>query len=150
MRNISSSQNAQSLAGTSSAGRSCCRLPAVAHPPTVSRFVTTSAAPSEEPAVASTSQPEVFGRRQALSLLAVTPVLAQAQSAWAVQVCGLHRDWDTSAQPVVSTRHPCIHCKLRNCIMKTGALLVSSSCGYAFPSPVPCSPPPAPPLPCGL
>lgn len=66
-------------------GRACCRLPAVAHTPTVSRFVTTSAAQSEEPAVASTSQPEVFGRRQALSLLAVTPVLAQAQSAWAVQ-----------------------------------------------------------------
>lgn len=74
-------------------GRACCRLPAVAHTPTVSRFVTTSAAQSEEPAVASTSQPEVFGRRQALSLLAVTPVLAQAQSAWAVQVCGLHWGW---------------------------------------------------------
>lgn len=90
MRAITSTQNAQSLAGTSSAGRACCRLPAVAHPPTVSRFVTTSAAQSEEPEVASTSQLEGFGRRQVLSLLAVTPVLVQAQSAWAVQVCGLH------------------------------------------------------------
>jgi hypothetical protein len=40
---------------------------------------------NEDAAVASTSQPDAVGRRTALGLLAITPVLAQAQSALAVQ-----------------------------------------------------------------
>jgi hypothetical protein len=43
---------------------------------------------NEDAAVASTSQPDAVGRRSALGLLAITPVLAQARSALAVQVCG--------------------------------------------------------------
>lgn len=44
------------------------------------------AVPHSAQEVVSTSGSSGFGRRQALSLLAATPLLAQAQNAWAVQV----------------------------------------------------------------
>lgn len=81
--------NTPTLTGSSTLGvnvrRAACSCHLATHQHTIST-VTASAVRKEEAAVASTSQPDVVGRRAALGLLAITPVLAQSQNAWAVQV----------------------------------------------------------------
>lgn len=72
------------------AGRSRCAILRATHQHQ-SSVHTSVASQHNEAEVASTSEPAVLGRRAALGLLAVAPVVAKAGDAWAVQVCGAQR-----------------------------------------------------------